>query len=85
MNHLKTVSDEAMSLLRSIIKLNVGDVRKILYYLEKRERGNGGNVKTAIILVEYTNYKHRSTSALYIIPIRFSSNVFFIKSSYTCI
>lgn len=61
MNHLKTVSDEAMSLLRTTIKLNVADVKKI-YYSEKRERDNGENVKTAI-LVECTRYK--STAAPY--------------------
>jgi hypothetical protein len=63
MNHLKTVSDEAMSLLRSAIKLNVADVKKI-HYSEKREKGNGKNVKMAI-LVECTKYKQRHPYALY--------------------
>lgn len=33
MNHLKPVSDDAMSLLRTIIKLNVADVKEIIYIL----------------------------------------------------
>lgn len=37
MNHLKTVSDDAMSLLRTIIKLNVADVKEI-YYTNGRGR-----------------------------------------------
>lgn len=63
MNHLKTISDEAMSLLRTIIKLNVADVKKI-HYSKKFEKGNGENVKTAI-LVECMKYKHRQPYALY--------------------
>jgi len=31
MNHLKPVSDDAMSLLCTIIKLNVADVKEIIY------------------------------------------------------
>jgi len=40
MNHLKTVSDDAMSLLRTIIKLNVADVKEIIYiFAGKRDEG----------------------------------------------
>lgn len=48
MNHLKTVSDEAMSLLRAIIKLNVADVKEIFYEVKR-----GVTVEKAAILIEY--------------------------------
>lgn len=53
MNHLKTISNDAMSVLRTIIKLNVADVKEIYYYNTNGDWGGGergGNVKTAILV-----------------------------------
>jgi len=41
MNHLKPVSDDAMSLLRTIIKLNVSDVKEIINTLFWRNGTKG--------------------------------------------
>jgi len=41
MNHLKPVSDDAMSVLRTIIKLNVADVKEIIYILFQRNGTRG--------------------------------------------
>lgn len=67
MNHLKPVSDDAMSLLRTIIKLNVADVKEIIYILFQIT-GRGVNVKTAIF-VEYSIHNITATNTIYIMYI----------------